>query len=27
LARVNEIQGDFEGIGRELALEMEHRPL
>jgi SulP family sulfate permease len=27
LARVNEIQGDFEGIGRELALEMERRPL
>jgi sulfate permease, SulP family len=27
LARVNEIQGDFEGVGRELALEMEHRPL
>jgi len=27
LSRVNEIQGDFEGIGRELALEMEHRPL
>jgi len=27
LARVNEIQGDFEGIGRELALQMEHRPL
>ena len=27
LVRVNEIQGDFEGIGRELALEMEHRPL
>ena len=27
LARVNEIQADFEGIGRELALEMEHRPL
>jgi SulP family sulfate permease len=27
LARVNEIQGDFEGIGRALALEMEHRPL
>jgi sulfate permease, SulP family len=27
LVRVNEIKGDFEGIGRELALEMEHRPL
>ena len=27
LDRANEIQGDFEGIGRELALEMEHRPL
>ena len=27
LARVHEIQGDFEGIGRELALEMKHRPL
>ena len=27
LARAREIQGDFEGIGRELALELEHRPL
>jgi SulP family sulfate permease len=27
LARVQEMQGDFEGIGRELAHEMEHRPL
>jgi sulfate permease, SulP family len=27
LVRVNEIQGDFEGIGRELALEMKDRPL
>ena len=27
LARVSEIQGDFEGIGRELAVEMETRPL
>jgi SulP family sulfate permease len=27
LARVHEIQGDFEGIGRELALEMENLPL
>jgi sulfate permease, SulP family len=27
LARANAIQGDFEGVGRELALEMEHRPL
>ena len=27
LAHVNEIRGDFEGIARELALEMEHRPL
>ncbi len=27
LTRVREIQGDFEGIGRELALELEHRPL
>jgi sulfate permease, SulP family len=27
LARVNKMQGDFEGVGRELALEMEHRPL
>ena len=27
LARVNEIQGDFQGVGRELAVEMEHRPL
>jgi SulP family sulfate permease len=27
LTRVNEIQGDFEGIGRELALEMKDGPL
>jgi SulP family sulfate permease len=27
LVRINEIQGDFEGIGRELALEMKDRPL
>jgi len=27
LARATEIQGDFAGIGRELAREMEHRPL
>jgi SulP family sulfate permease len=27
LARANEIHGDFEGIGRELALEMKRRPL
>jgi SulP family sulfate permease len=27
LARAREIQGDFEGIGREMALELEHRPL
>jgi sulfate permease, SulP family len=27
LARAREIQGDFEGVGRELALEMETRPL
>jgi len=27
LARASEIQGDFEGIGRELAVEMETRPL
>jgi SulP family sulfate permease len=27
LARAREIQGDFEGVGRELALELEHRPL
>jgi len=27
LARAIEIQGDFEGIGRELAVEMETRPL
>jgi SulP family sulfate permease len=27
LVRASEIQGDFEGIGRELAREMEHRPL
>jgi sulfate permease, SulP family len=26
LARAREIQGDFEGVGRELALELEHRP-
>jgi SulP family sulfate permease len=27
LARAREIQGDFSGIGRELALELERRPL
>ena len=27
LARAREIQGAFEGIGRELAVELEHRPL
>jgi sulfate permease, SulP family len=27
LARANEIQGDFGGVGRELALEMERVPL
>jgi SulP family sulfate permease len=27
LARAQAIQGDFAGIGRELALELEHRPL
>jgi SulP family sulfate permease len=27
LARAREVQGDFEGVGRELALELEHRPL
>jgi len=27
LARAREIQGDFVGIGRQLALELEHRPL
>jgi sulfate permease, SulP family len=27
LARAREIQGDFAGIGRELARELEHRPL
>jgi sulfate permease, SulP family len=27
LARAREIQGDFEGVGREFALEMETRPL
>jgi SulP family sulfate permease len=27
LARARQIQGDFEGIGRELALELQHRPL
>jgi SulP family sulfate permease len=27
LARAEEIQGDFAGLGREMALELEHRPL
>lgn len=27
LARAREIQGDFEGVGREMALELENRPL
>jgi hypothetical protein len=27
LARAREIQGDFAGIGRELARELEYRPL
>jgi SulP family sulfate permease len=27
LARAREVQGDFEGVGREMALELEHRPL
>lgn len=27
LDRAREIQGDFEGLGREMAVEMEHRPL
>jgi SulP family sulfate permease len=27
LARAKEVQGDFAGVGRELALELEHRPL
>jgi sulfate permease, SulP family len=27
LARAREVQGDFEGVGRELALQLEHRPL
>lgn len=27
LARARELQGDFEGVGRELAAEMENRPL
>ena len=27
LARAKEIQGDFAGLGREMALELEHRPL
>jgi SulP family sulfate permease len=27
LARAREVQGDFAGVGRELALELEHRPL
>ena len=27
LNRAREIQGDFSGIGHELALELEHRPL
>ena len=26
LASARELQGDFEGVGRELALELEHRP-
>jgi SulP family sulfate permease len=27
LARAREIQGDFSGVGREMALELERRPL
>jgi SulP family sulfate permease len=27
LTRAREVQGDFVGIGRELAIELEHRPL
>jgi SulP family sulfate permease len=27
LARARQVQGDFAGVGRELALELEHRPL
>src|ERR1700733_313058 len=27
LSRAREVQGDFAGVGRELALELEHRPL
>jgi SulP family sulfate permease len=27
LTRAREVQGDFEGVGREMAAEMEHRPL
>jgi SulP family sulfate permease len=27
LARAQELQGDFEGVGRELAADMAHRPL
>jgi SulP family sulfate permease len=27
LARAREIQGDFQGIGRQMALDMEHMPL
>jgi len=27
LTRAREVQGGFEGVGRELALELEHRPL
>jgi sulfate permease, SulP family len=27
LARAREVQGDFAGVGRELAFELEHRPL
>jgi SulP family sulfate permease len=27
LTRAREMQGDFEGVARELAVEMEHRPL
>ncbi len=27
LARAREVQGDFSGIGREMALDLEHRPM
>jgi SulP family sulfate permease len=27
LARARDVQGDFAGVGHEMALELEHRPL